>query len=97
VITMIIAATSGVMAQTDVGLELLGRVRQHVEASIAGLPNYPCQETMERPVYAPIRKTEFRERLRLEVLVTDAGELFAWPGSTQVLCPDRCGDQECEL
>src|SRR5260370_38474468 len=37
---------------------------------------------MERSIYAPTGQIEFRERLRLEVLVTSAGELFAWPGST---------------
>jgi hypothetical protein len=37
---------------------------------------------MERSIYSPTRQKEFRERLRLEVLVTKAAELFAWPGST---------------
>jgi len=70
------------MAQTDFDRELLGRVRQHIQTRVAGLPNYTCQESMERSIYAPTGQIEFRERLRLEVLVTSAGELFAWPGST---------------
>src|SRR5262249_34059973 len=37
---------------------------------------------MERSIYDPAGQIEFRERLRLEVLVTQATELFAWPGST---------------
>ncbi len=75
-------AASSAMAQTaDAGQELWGRVREHVAASVAGLPNYSCTETMERLIYAPSGQIEFRERLRLEVLVTEKGELFAWPGS----------------
>jgi hypothetical protein len=80
-LTLIMAAAYGATAQTDAGLELLGRVRQHLSASVAGLPNYTCQETMERSVHSPTGQIEFRERLRLEVLVTAATELFAWPGS----------------
>ena len=78
---VIVAAASAVMAQTDSEGELLGRIRQHIEASIAELSDYTCQETMERSISTPTGQIEFRERLRLEVLVTSTGELFAWPGS----------------
>jgi hypothetical protein len=78
---VIIAATYSATAQTDFGLELLGRVRQHIEANLTELPDYTCQETMERSISAPNGQIEFRERLRLEVLFTSTGELFAWPGS----------------
>jgi hypothetical protein len=81
-LTLIIAAAYGATAQTDAGLELWGRVRQHLSANVAGLPDYTCRETMERSVHDRAGQIEFRERLRLEVLVTEAGELFAWPGST---------------
>jgi hypothetical protein len=81
-LTLIMVAAYGATAQTDAGLELWGRVRQHVGAAFAELPNYTCQETMERSIHAPTGKIEFRERLRLEVLVTKTTELFAWPGST---------------
>src|ERR1700691_1304143 len=81
-LTLILAAAYGATAQTDAGLELLGRVRQHLNASVAGLPNYTCQETMERSIHGPTGQIEFRERLRLEVLVAETTELFAWPGST---------------
>jgi len=79
---VIVAAVHGTAAQTDSDQELLGRIRQHVGASVAGLSNYTCQETMDRSIYSPAGQIEFRERLRLDVLVTAAGELFAWPGST---------------
>jgi hypothetical protein len=78
---VIIVATYSAIAQTGFDLELLGRVRQHVQASVAELPDYTCQETMERSIYAPTGQIEFRERLRLEVLVTASEELFGWPGS----------------
>ena len=81
-LVLIVAVAYGVTAQTDVGLELWIRVREHLRASVAGLPNYSCQETMERSIYAPTGQVEFRERLRLEVLVAEGTELFAWPGST---------------
>jgi len=73
---------SGATAQSvDPGQELWGRTREHAAASVAGLPKYSCTETMERLVYAPSGHIEFRERLRLEVLVKETAELFAWPGS----------------
>jgi hypothetical protein len=77
-----LAAAFGARAQTDAGLELLGRVRQHLSASVAGLPNYTCQESMERSIHSPAGQIEFHERLRLEVLIAETTELFAWPGST---------------
>jgi hypothetical protein len=82
VLALLLAAGYITSAQPDDGLELLGRIRQHNTASVAGLPNYTCQETMERSIYTPTGRIEFRERLRLEVLVTQHTELFAWPGST---------------
>ena len=81
-LTVLVAAAYGMTAQTDAGLDLWVRVREHVRASLAELPNYTCQETMERVINDPGGKIEFRERLRLDVLVTASQELFAWPGST---------------
>ena len=75
----VLAAASVAAAQVDPGLELLGRIRQHVGAGVAGLPDYTCLETMERSIFAPGGKIEFNERLRLEVLVISGEELFAWP------------------
>ena len=81
-VTVLVAAAYGMTAQTDAGLDLWVRVRQHVRAGLAELPNYTCQEAMERVINDPAGKIEFRERLRLDVLVTPSQELFAWPGST---------------
>jgi len=82
-LTMFMAAACGMTAQTDAGLDLWIRVREHVWASAAELPNYTCQESMERSIHAPTGRIEFRERLRLEVLFAETTELFAWPGSSE--------------
>jgi hypothetical protein len=82
-LTAFLAAACGVTAQTDAGLDLWVRVREHVRASAVGLPNYSCQETMERSIHGPTGQIEFRERLRLEVLFAETTELFAWPGSLE--------------
>src|SRR5690349_13730604 len=78
---MIVAC--GAAAQTDAGLDLWIRVREHVRASAVRLSNFSCQETMERSILSPAGQIEFRERLRLEVLFTETTELFAWPGSSE--------------
>lgn len=82
-LTAFLAAACGLAAQTDAGLDLWVRVREHVRASAAGLPKYSCQETMDRSIQGRTGQTEFRERLRLDVLFTDTTELFAWPGSSE--------------
>jgi hypothetical protein len=69
-------------SQTDFGMELLGRVRRHINTGAAGMADFTCQETIERATYSPLKKQEFGERTRLEVLFSGAGELFAWPGSS---------------
>jgi hypothetical protein len=71
------------MGQTALDRELIGRVRQHVDADLRTLLNYTCQETLERSYRSASGEIEFRERLRLEVLVTNTGESFAWPGSSE--------------
>jgi hypothetical protein len=80
---VIVIAACRLTAQTDSAMDLWVRVREHVRASAAGLPNYSCQETMERSIQDRAGQVEFRERLRLEVLFTDTTELFAWPGSLE--------------
>jgi hypothetical protein len=40
---------------------------------------------MERSIQGYGGQTEFRERLRLEVLFAETTELFAWPGSSDSL------------
>jgi hypothetical protein len=61
-----------------------------VRQSIIDMPNYTCLETMDRTITEPSGQIEFRERLRVEVLVANHQELFAWPGSTNFA--DLIGD-----
>ena len=82
-LTVFLAAAYGAIAQSDAGLDLWVRVRAHVRAAAAGLPNYSCQETMDRSIQGRTGQIEFRERLRLDVLFTDTTEMFAWPGSSE--------------
>ncbi|HTA71798.1 MAG TPA: hypothetical protein VK776_26130 [Bryobacteraceae bacterium] len=82
-LTVLVAAACGVTAQTDAGLDLWVRVREHIRATAAQLPNYSCQEIMERSIQSSGGQIEFRERLRLEVLFAETTELFAWPGSSE--------------
>ncbi len=82
-LTVFVAAACGLTAQIDAGLDLWVRVREHIRATAAELPNYSCQETMERSIQASAGQIEFRERLRLEVLFAERTELFAWPGSSE--------------
>lgn len=82
-LTVFVAAALSATAQSDAGLDLWLRIREHVRASAVGLPNYSCQETMERSILSRAGQIEFRERLRLEVLFTETTELFAWPGSSE--------------
>ena len=63
-LTVFVAAACGVTAQTDAGLDLWVRVREHIRATAAELPNYSCQETMERSIQSSSWQIEFRERLR---------------------------------
>src|ERR1700694_1074360 len=83
VLTAFMAAVCGLTAQTDVEMDLWVRVREHVRSSAVGLPNYSCQEIMDRSIHGSTGQIEFRERLRLEVLFAETRELFAWPGSSE--------------
>src|SRR5690349_1474711 len=62
--------------------EIVGHLRQRMRASVAGLPNYTCLETMERSIVDAAGRLLFRERLRMEVLIGQKAEMFAWPGSS---------------
>ncbi len=47
------------------------------------LPNYFCQETIERSANLPRQKLLFRDRIRLDVAYIGDKEIFAWPGSAK--------------
>jgi hypothetical protein len=73
--------------------EVLGRVRHNVEAQVSRSANYSCVETIERNYYLtspagqacsypPVSsaKPYLRDRLRLDVAVSQRAEIFSWHG-----------------
>ena len=63
-------------------LALLARVRQRMAENLDRLPNYTCQETIERLVRRqPDKEPIMSDKVRLEVALIGLKEMFAWPGS----------------
>jgi hypothetical protein len=61
---------------------LLARVRAHVAATLQGLPNYTCTQTIERMQRrAPSKRIELLDVVRLEVALVNHRELYKWPGT----------------
>jgi len=76
--------------------ELLRRVRKEISGSVARSPNYTCTETVSRITYSPAAAAGIacdsreapdsamlmmsKDRLRLDVGVSEAGEIFSWHG-----------------
>ncbi len=62
----------------------MSRIKRVMEAHLAGVPNYTCQQSVERyQQKAAAPKPSLIDVLRLEVAFVDSKELFAWPGSTR--------------
>ena len=61
------------------GQTLLDRVSQRVRANIRNMPRYTCEEAIERSWYAG-KILERSDRIRLDVAIGAAGEMFAWHG-----------------
>jgi len=78
-------------AQAVVPDARLARIRAHMSRVLSSLPNYTCQQTVERSVQ-PAGKGRFRavDTLRVEVSFVDGKELFAWPGA------EKFGEQRLE-
>ncbi|MFB3825288.1 MAG: hypothetical protein ACE15B_00920 [Bryobacteraceae bacterium] len=69
-------------AQTPDPETLLPRIRAHMAANLAGLPNYTCGQNIERSVKpASGSRYQTRDTVRIEVAFVDGRELFAWPGA----------------
>jgi hypothetical protein len=71
-----------VAGEADDKEELLTRIRERVRHNLGRLPDYTCQQTVERWM-RPTQQREFEkmDTLRLEVGVTGNREIFAWHGS----------------
>jgi hypothetical protein len=63
------------------GARLLARVKEHGRATFAHIPDYACQETVDR--YRLSRSINPTDTLRLEVAVVGGKELFARKGATR--------------
>ena len=62
------------------GVLLLARVKAHMRAELARLPNCSCLETVHRDYRPAGGKMRPRDTVRLEVLYSDRHELYASPG-----------------
>src|SRR6476659_8319211 len=61
---------------------LLNQIRAKMLANLKRLPNYTCLQTIDRKVrYAPSRRYQLVDTVRLEVALVDGKELFSWPGA----------------
>src|SRR5437870_1598961 len=73
--------------------EILGRIRHNVAAQVSRSANYACIETIERNyLVTPVpraacspsgmkkAKPYMRDRLRLDVAVSQNSEIFSWHG-----------------
>ena len=62
------------------GVLLLARVKAHMRAELARLPNCSCLETVHRDYQRAGGKMRPLDTVRLEVLYSDRHELYASPG-----------------
>ena len=61
----------------------LARIKQVIKKHLDGMPNYTCQQTVERYQKLPkATKESLIDVLRLEVAFVGGREMYAWPGST---------------
>lgn len=64
------------------GTLLLSRVKRVMEAHLSGVPNYTCQQSVERyQQKGNDARASLVDVLRLDVAFVGGRELFAWPGS----------------
>jgi hypothetical protein len=62
------------------GVLILSRIKRHVAADLAQLPNISCLETIQREHRPPNGKLHPLDTVRLEVLTNGRHELYAPPG-----------------
>jgi hypothetical protein len=68
--------------EADFGRTLLMRVHANTRKALARFPNYTCTEVISRSISSSTpARSEYVDRLRLEVAVLGNRELFAWPGA----------------
>src|SRR5947209_8998393 len=75
-------------AQQDLppDLLLLAKIKIKMAENLDRLPNYTCQQTIERSRRrAPARKFELLDTVRLEVALVEGKELFGRPGTNRIV------------
>ncbi len=70
------------LAQAQAPAELVAKIRAHMKETIEGVPNYTCQQLVERYRAEAGKKLTRADALRLDVAVVERRELFAWPGES---------------
>src|SRR5437764_4711304 len=74
-------------AEQDLSPELLllARIKVKMAENLDHLPNYTCEQTIERSRRrAPSRKFELLDTVRLEVALVEGKELYGWPGANRI-------------
>jgi hypothetical protein len=83
-LTLICCTVGAAQPAVSEGALLMSRIKRVMEAHLSGVPNYTCQQTVERyQQKAAAPRPSLIDVLRLEVAFVGAKELFAWPGSTR--------------
>ena len=85
---ILVSAVLGVLAgpapgqAATAGEDLLIQVIARMSDNLKRLPNYTCQQTIDRSRRASAGlRWETVDRVRVEVALVDGKELFAWPGA----------------
>src|SRR5437764_679954 len=74
-------------AEQDLSPELLllAKIKVKMAENLGRLPNYTCQQTIERSRRRPPgRKFEMLDTVRLEVALVEGKELYGWPGADRI-------------
>ncbi len=80
-------ALEACLAQQALGpeLTLITQVKLKVADNLNSLPNYTCQQTIERSRRVmPARRFEMLDTVRLEVALVEHRELYGWPGANRI-------------
>jgi len=77
----VLGAQPGSEPVLDADVLRLAKIKVLMEENLLRLPDYTCQQTVERSVRRKQKgRFELVDALRLEVALVDGKELFSWPG-----------------
>ena len=76
-----LCAQAGISPNLGPDVLLLARIKQLMEENLLRLPDYTCQQTVERSQRRRQKgRFELVDSLRLEVALVNGNEMFSWPG-----------------